>query len=106
LHLRQGNANGPNGLIEELLRLHLDRLGETPQQVILLEVLEQDPARLTVDELALRIVADPSDRTEVETATTAVRDLRRACLVRYRNDDLLVEPTQAALRMHALWSLA
>jgi hypothetical protein len=74
-------------------------------QVILLEVLEQHPARLTVDELALRIVADPCDLTEVETATNAIRDLRRACLVRYRNDDRLVEPTQAALRMHALWSL-
>jgi hypothetical protein len=71
-------------------------------QVILVEVVERHPARLTVDELALRIVSDPDDEREVETATEAVRDLRRACLVRYRNDDKLVEPTQAALRAHEL----
>jgi hypothetical protein len=74
------------------------RVGE----VILIEIIEQHPARLTVDELALRIVSDPDDGEEVETATDAVRDLRRACLVRYRNDDRLVEPTQAALRAHEL----
>lgn len=69
---------------------------------IFLEVIEQFPARLTVDELAQRIVSDPNDGCEVETATNAVRDLRRACVVRYRNDDRLVEATQAALRTHDL----
>jgi hypothetical protein len=73
-------------------------------QVVLIEVIEQHPARLTVDELALRIVTDPADSLEVEAATDAVRDLRRSGLVRYRNDDLLVEPTQAALRAVALLS--
>jgi hypothetical protein len=73
-------------------------VGET----ILIEIIEQHPTRLTVDELALRIVSDPDDSGEVEAATDAIRDLRRACLVRYRNDDRLVEPTQAALRAHEL----
>jgi len=71
---------------------------------LLSEVIEQHPARLTVDELVLRVVAAPEDGREVETATDAVRDLRRACLVRYRNDDELVEPTQAALLAHALFA--
>lgn len=74
-------------------------------QVILIEVIEHHPARLTVDELALRIVADPDDTTEVETATEAVRDLRRSGLIRYRNDDEVVEPTHAALRAYTLFSV-
>jgi hypothetical protein len=73
-------------------------------EVILTEVIEHHPTRLTVDELALRIVADPNDDEEVDTATDAVRDLRRSGLVRYRSDDLLVEPTQAALRAFELLS--
>jgi hypothetical protein len=71
-------------------------------QAILDEVVEQHPLRLTIGELTGRIVADPSDATEVGTARHAIRDLRRACLVRYRNDDELVEPTQAAIRAHEL----
>jgi hypothetical protein len=73
-------------------------------QVILFELIEHHPIRLTIDELALRIVADPDDSREVETARHAIRDLRRACLVRYRNDDRLVEPTQAALCAYALFT--
>lgn len=45
--------------------------------MIFVEVIEHHPARLTVDELALRIVSDPDDGCEVETAAEAVRDLRR-----------------------------
>jgi DNA-binding transcriptional ArsR family regulator len=71
-------------------------------EAILLEIVEQHPIRLTVGELALRIVADPDDGMEVETATHAIRDLRRSGLVRYRNDDQVVEPTQAALCAHDL----
>jgi aryl-alcohol dehydrogenase-like predicted oxidoreductase len=73
------------------------------EHAILVEVIEQHPSRLTIRELTLRIVSDPDDSTEVETATDAIRDLRRSGLVRYRNDDQLVEPTQAALRAHALF---
>jgi hypothetical protein len=75
---------------------------EIVSQVIFFEVLEHHPTRLTVDELVMRIVADPNDDREVEVAVDAVRHLRRACLVRYRNDDKVVEPTQAALRARAL----
>ncbi len=72
--------------------------------MILVEVVEQHPLRLTIGELAGRIVADPDDVTEVETARAAIRDLRRATLVRYRNEDELVEPTQAAIRVYQLLS--
>lgn len=78
---------------------------ELVEQVILIEVIEHHPARLTVDELALRIVSDPADDTEVETAIEAVRDLRRSGLIRYRNDDEVVEPTQVALRASVLFSV-
>jgi len=75
---------------------------EIVAQVIFLEVIEHHPTRLTMDELTQRIVTDPDDRCQVETAMEALCDLRRACLVRYRNDDRVVEPTQAALRAHDL----
>jgi len=75
---------------------------EIAARASLLEVIEQHPTRLTVDELALRITAYPDDRRAVETAREAVRELRRECLVRYRSDDQLVEPTQAALRAYEL----
>lgn len=75
---------------------------EIVAQVVLLRVIKHHPTRLTIDELALGIVSDPGDDREVETVTDATRELRRACLVRYRNDDELVEPTQAGLRAHSL----
>lgn len=75
---------------------------ELVERAVLEEVMEQHPARLTVGELALRIVADPEDSLEVETATHAAWDLRRSGLVRYRNDDQVVELTHAALRAFAL----
>lgn len=68
------------------------------EQLILEEAIELYPQRLTVGELSLRIVADPDDGLEVETAIHAIRDLRRSGLFRYRNDDQVVEPTHAALR--------
>jgi hypothetical protein len=75
------------------------------EHVILTEIIEQHPARLTVDELSLRIVADPADSREVEVATDAIRNLRRSGLIRYRNDDLVVEPTHTALRAAAVLTL-
>jgi hypothetical protein len=66
------------------------------EETMLIEIIEQHPLRLTIGELVLRIVADPDDSREVETATEAIRNLRRSVLVRYRDDDDLVEPTQAA----------
>jgi len=70
--------------------------------VILEEAIELHPQRLTVGELSLRIVSDPEDSMEVEAATHAIRDLRGSGLLRYRNDDGVVEPTHAAIRAAAL----
>lgn len=75
---------------------------EAVAQAIFIEAVEHRPLRLTVDELVMRVVSDPGDGEEVETATDALRDLRRSGLVRYRNDDRLVEVTQAGLRAHEL----
>lgn len=75
---------------------------EIVTQATLTEVIEQHPLRLTVDELALRIVNNPGDYREVEIAIEAIDDLRRAGVVRYHSDDRLVEPTQAAMRTHEL----
>ncbi|MGC1853653.1 MAG: hypothetical protein WA687_14615 [Solirubrobacterales bacterium] len=72
------------------------------ERVILQEAIELHPQQLTVGALALRIVADPSDRREVQTATRAIRSLRQVGLIDYRADDELVEPTPAALHAHAL----
>jgi hypothetical protein len=75
------------------------------EQVILDEALDLHPQRLTVRELSLRIVSDPHDSTEVETATDAIRDLRRSGLLRYRNDDQVVEPTHAAFSAAEIFDL-
>jgi hypothetical protein len=66
-------------------------------------VIELHPERLTVAELFLRIAGDPEDWMETETIANAIRDLRRSGLIRYRNDDQLVEPTHAALRAAGLF---
>ncbi|HSS04071.1 MAG TPA: hypothetical protein VLK89_02635 [Solirubrobacterales bacterium] len=71
-------------------------------QVILEEALEIDPQHLTVSELSRRIVTDPDDSREVETATQAIRDLRQSGLFCYSDDDQVVEPTPAALRAYEL----
>jgi hypothetical protein len=75
------------------------------EQVILEEAIDMHPQRLTVGELSLRIVSDPDDSWEVETATHAIRDLRRSGLLRYRNDDEVVEPTHAAISAAAIFDL-
>jgi hypothetical protein len=66
------------------------------------EVVELHPTRLTIDELCLRIVGDPHDDAEVEIAKEAARSLRASGLIRYRNDEQVVEATQVALRAHEL----
>jgi hypothetical protein len=75
------------------------------EQAILEEAIELHPQRLTVRELSLRIVSDPDDSREVETAACAIRDLRRSGLLRYRNDDEVVEPTHAAFSAAAIFDL-
>jgi hypothetical protein len=75
------------------------------RQVILDEALELHPQRLTVRELSLRIVSDPGDGSEMEAAADAIRDLRRSGLLRYRNDDQVVEPTHAAFSAAEIFGL-
>lgn len=75
---------------------------EVVERTILEEVLELHPRRLTADALLLRIVGDPEDDREVETATDAIRKLGVSGLVRQRDDDQMVTPTQAALRAFEL----
>lgn len=75
------------------------------QQVILEGAIELHPQRLTVGELSLKIVADPDDSREIETVIQAICDLRRSGLLRYRNDDEVVEPTHAAFSAAAIFDL-
>lgn len=75
---------------------------ELVEHTFLEEAIDLHPTRLTIGEWVLRIAGDPLDDSEVETIKHAIRDLRHHGLVRYRNDDRVVEPTQAALRAHAL----
>jgi hypothetical protein len=69
---------------------------------VLLEVAaELHPRHLTARELSLRIVSDPGDGREVETAAQAIRNLRKLGLFCDRDDEI-VRPTPAALRAVAL----
>jgi hypothetical protein len=71
-------------------------------EAVLLEVAaELHPQHLTTGELRLKIVSDPGDSQEVETATQAIRNLCEFGLFRDRGDEI-VEPTPAALRAVAL----
>jgi hypothetical protein len=80
-------------------------LPEHVERAVLEAVIDLLPIRLTVTELCLRIAADPEDRREVEVVRHAIRDLKRSGLLRYRNDDQIVEPTQAAVQAFALLTL-
>lgn len=73
-------------------------------QVLLLEVMNNHPRCMTVVELIDRITSDRGDHSEVETARTAIRELRETGLITYCDDAELVEPTQAALHAHTLSS--
>ena len=71
-------------------------------EAVILEVAaELHPRHLTAKDLALRIVSDPDDGGEIETAAEAIRNLREFGLFHGREDGI-VEPTQAALRACAL----
>jgi hypothetical protein len=83
--------------------------GDTPPKYtlgivesVLLEIAaELHPEHLPADGLSLRIVSNPDDDREVETAAQAIRNLRESGLFRERDDEI-VEPTPAALRSVAL----
>ncbi|HXS45920.1 MAG TPA: hypothetical protein VN756_00485 [Solirubrobacterales bacterium] len=74
----------------------------TVMQVILEEAIEVHPRCLTIGALCQRIVVDPKDNREVETAKQAVRELRQSGLFSYKDDDQVVEPTPAARQAFAL----
>lgn len=74
----------------------------TVGRLLLEEAAELHPRRLTVRELSQRIVIDPDDSREVETATNAIRSLRQSGLLAYQDDDEVVEPTPAACRVFEL----
>ena len=70
---------------------------EIVESVVLEEAAELHPQHLTARELALRIVRDPDDNKEVETAAQAIHNLREFGLFSIRGDEIVV-PTPAALR--------
>lgn len=65
------------------------------------EAVELLPQRLTASELSMRIVLNPDDAREMETACAAIGDLLRARLIRRRQRGL-VEPTLVAVCTHVL----
>jgi hypothetical protein len=71
-------------------------------EAVILEVAaELHPQNLTAKELALRIISDPDDTREVETAAQAIRGLREFGLFS-DGDGEIVMPTPAGLRACAL----
>jgi len=71
-------------------------------EAVILEVAaELHPQNLTAKELALKIINNPDDTREVETAAQAIRGLREFGLFANRDDEI-VQPTPAALRACAL----
>jgi hypothetical protein len=73
----------------------------TVEAVILEVAAELHPQNPTAKELALKIIGDPDDAREVETAAQAIQGLREFGLFADRDDEI-VEPTPAALRAVAL----
>lgn len=72
------------------------------EQALIEVVMDAHPARLTIPELTQRVAVDPHDQDEAETIAEAARELRRDGLLRYRNDDRVIEPTRAAVRAYAI----
>ena len=71
-------------------------------QAILEVAVELHLKLLTGREHSLKIIADPEDRREVETASRAIDDLKQSGLFTDRDDDEVAEPTAAALHAVAL----
>jgi hypothetical protein len=70
---------------------------EIVEAVVLEIAAELHPEHLSTGGLSMRIVSDPDDDREVDTAALAIRNLRELGLLRNRGDEI-VEPTPAALR--------
>jgi len=63
--------------------------------------VELHPEHLSTDGLLLKIVSDPDDAREIETAAQAIRGLREFGLFASREDEI-VRPTPAGVRAVAL----
>jgi hypothetical protein len=72
------------------------------ERAVLTEVVQRH--RLAMSELILRTARDPEDDATKEEIKHAARDLRRFGLVRYRDDDEVVEPTDAGLRAFEIFT--
>ena len=70
------------------------------ERIAITEILQLYP--LTIPELIMRVALDPDDEATKDRIRVATRDLRRDGLVRYRDDDGVVIPTRAAIRMNEL----
>ncbi len=70
-------------------------------EAVILEVAaELHPMLLTPRDLARRVISDPDDKRELETAAQAIRGLREFGLL--SKEEEIAEPTLAALRAVAL----
>jgi hypothetical protein len=74
------------------------------EREVLEEIIELLPVRLTVSELCQKITSGSQDKRRVERASNAIRGLRAWGLVRYRDDDQIVEPTPAAVHLSDLFN--
>jgi hypothetical protein len=71
-------------------------------EAVILEVAaELHPEHLSAHELSLKIISDPDDSRELETAVLAIDGLREFGLFKVRDDEI-AEPTAAALHAVAL----
>jgi hypothetical protein len=66
--------------------------------LLLEDAVELHPQHLTTRELSLRIVVDPNDSKEIDTAAQAIRYLKESGLVECKNDSKVVKPTLTARR--------
>ncbi len=70
-------------------------------EAVILEVAaELHPMLLTPHDLSLKVVSDPDDKREIETAAQAIRGLREFGLL--SKEEEIAKPTLAALRAVAL----
>jgi len=71
-------------------------------EAVILEVAaELHPEHLSAHELSLKIINDPDDSRELETAAQAIGSLQELGLFEVRDDEI-AEPTAAALHAVAL----
>lgn len=74
------------------------------ERTVLTETVQLHPEQLTIPELILRVARDPYAETTNEEIRKATRELRRSGLIRYRDDDEVVEATHTAYRAYELFT--